>query len=171
MKETSALTAKVLAYKEVPDFDMNEVIDWALDMLNLGYDTPNLLITSSLSEIDNYFEKAHYFEKACQELGFAPLVGETGIISYSSFFIKKIALDEQVRTNLAEVYAFCQTKDYADSIYDFYLLYWAWDDFDYGDRYSNYWLAATPETVEHLVVEVAKNWLAKNIAVVDNIVP
>ena len=121
--KTSPLTPKVLAFQEVPDYDINEVIAWGLDILLLDYATPSLLILAGLSRDENYFEKVKYFKAACNELGLALKTGEAGIISYSSFFIEQIAKGRLVRANLATVYNFCQLKNYTESIYDFYLLY------------------------------------------------
>ncbi len=119
MKKTSQLTPKILAFSEVPDYDINEIIWWALDMLSLGYETPSLLILAGLSIINNYFEKVKYFEKTCYELGYKLKTDEAGIISYSNFFIKQIAQENQVKENISKLYSFCQIKDYAESIYDF----------------------------------------------------
>jgi hypothetical protein len=160
--EMSALTDKVLAFSEVQGYDMDEVVDWAIDMLALGYETPNLLMLSSFTKPVNYLEITRYLEKACQELRLEFRIGEAGILSYSSFFIKQLAQGKQVKTNLSEIYKFYQEKDYAECIYDFYLLYWAWDDFDYLDTYSAYWPTATPKNIENLVVNTAKTWLSMN---------
>lgn len=159
MDKISPLTAKVLAFSEVPDYDIDEAVSWAVEMLVLGYETPNLLILASLSKSDNYFEKVKYLRKACQEISLDFKTGEEGVISYNSFFIKEIFAGNQVRSNLFEIYKFCQAKNYANSILDFYLLYWAWDDFAYGESYSDYWADATPQNIESIVVQVAKDWL------------
>ena len=89
--------------------------------------------------------------------------GEEAIISYSSFYIQHLAAGNQVRANLAQVYKFCQAHDYADLLYDFYLLYWAWDDFDYNDT-TGYWPEATPQNIEHLLIQKAQDWLISNKA-------
>jgi len=162
--KTSPLTAKVLAHTEVPGYDMNEAIAWALDMLALGYDTPSLLTLAGLSNHEDYFEKSRYLDKTCQELGLALKVGEAGIISYCSFFVKEIAQNRQVRNNLRKINSFSREKDYThtDLLYEFCYLQWAWEDFDFGEEYSDYWFDATATNIEHLVIETAKVWLDRN---------
>lgn len=60
------------------------------------------------------------------------------------------------------IYAFCQSKDYEKQIFDFYLLHWAWSDFDYGEKYTHYWDNANKENIEKIVIEVAKKWVIEN---------
>jgi hypothetical protein len=36
----SDLTSKMLAYRYLKDFDIDQSIDWAVEMLSLGYETP-----------------------------------------------------------------------------------------------------------------------------------
>lgn len=160
MDKISPLTAKVLAFSEVPDYNIDEVVDWAVEMLVLGYETPSLVILAGLNKSDNHFEKVKYLRKTCQEIGLDFKIGEAGIISYNTFFIKEIIRGNQVKNNLFEIYKFCQAKNYTDSILDFYMLHWAWDDFAYGEDYSDYWADATPQNIESVVIQVAKDWLA-----------
>lgn len=52
-----------------------------------------------------------------------------------------------------------QTFDYEEPIFDFYLLYWAWGDLDYGQTYQDYVPEATKYNIEELVVKKAIKWL------------
>jgi hypothetical protein len=54
-------------------------------------------------------------------------------------------------------------RDYEDLVYDFYLLYWSWDDLDYTDNeYNHYWDGARIENIEQIVIAEAKKWIEKN---------
>lgn len=160
---TSELTYKVVAYQEIGQMNTNEYIDWAIEMIELGYDTPNLLMLASCDRPATYFEVEPYLKPAIKELGLKPLKGESGILSYSSFYIQKIADRENVRKNLYEIYNFCQTRDYEGVIYDFYLLYWAWDQIVYDDTNNNhYWEGVNKQNIEETVIQVAKRWIQKN---------
>ncbi len=160
MKEKiSILTKKVIAFSEIPDFNMDECIDWAIEMYSLGYDTPSLLKLASLDKPTNYFETVEYLKNALSELNLEIKTGEEGILSYSSYFIIQISQGIKVKENLRTVYLFCQEKDYEKLLYDFYLLYWAWSDLDYGNAHQDYWPNANKENIESVVKSVAYNWL------------
>jgi hypothetical protein len=164
LKTISALTYKVVALAEVPDYNMDECVDWALEMIVLEYNTPSLLIVASLSKPTNYFEAKDYLSKALLELNIKEKHGKEAVLSYASFFIRRLAEPANIRTNLKSVYAFCQSQNYESNIYDFYLLYWAWDDFDYDQEYSSYWEGATKDTIEAIVIDTAAKWMAENKA-------
>jgi len=55
MVPISPLTYKVVAYQSVSDYDMDECVDWAIEMIELGYDTENLIILAGLTKPVNYF--------------------------------------------------------------------------------------------------------------------
>jgi hypothetical protein len=162
MTKISDLTYKVVAFSEVPGFNSDECIDWALEMVFLGHEKPSLLILAGLSKPTNYFETIEYLKQALNELKLDILNGDKAILSYSSYYIKKISQCENIREHLDKVFRFRQSKDYEQLIYVFYLLYWAWDDLDYGNEYSPYWANANTENIQTIVVDTATKWLAEN---------
>jgi len=162
MPQLPDLTYQVVAYTEVPDFNTNICVDWAFEMIAAGYDTPSLLILAGLNKPTNYFQTIEYLNAALKELRLEVKTGDEGVVSYSSYFIKQMAKGEKVKENLKKVYKYCQSHDYESSIYDFYLLYWAWDDLDYGNEYQCYWEGANKDNIEAIVVKTAKDWLIVN---------
>lgn len=156
------MTYKVVAYPEIPDFDTDLCVDWAQEMVFLGYETPSLLMLAGLTTPTNYFQAIEYLNGALSELGLQNKKGDEAIISYSSYYIKRIAASEDVKENLHKVCKLCQAIQYHDAIYDFYLLYWAWGDLDYGNEVQFYWEGADKDNIEAIVVETAKKWLAQN---------
>ncbi len=64
------------------------------------------------------------------------------------------------------IYSFCLSKDYEKQIFDFYLLHWAWSDFDYGEKFTNYWDNADKENIEEIVIQVAKKWMTENQSII-----
>ena len=48
------------------------------------------------------------------------------------------------------------------NIFDFYLLYWAWGDLDYGSEYQSYWPDAVKENIESIVISTADKWVKEN---------
>lgn len=162
MKKISDLTYKVVAFPELQNFNTDECVDWALEMVFLGHDTQTLLMLAGLAKPTNHFQTVDYLKQALKELKLEILHGDKAILSYSSYYIKKISQSEDIKENLKKVYQFCQLRDYEQLIYDFYLLYWAWDDFSYGNEYSPYWKNANSGNIQSIVVDSATKWLAQN---------
>jgi hypothetical protein len=159
----SELTYKVVALSEIIQLDPKECVDWAVEMLELGHETPNLLMLAGFNKSTSYFEIKPYLESATEELGLKMRTGESGVISYAYYFIREITARKRIRQNLSELYEFCKQRDYEGIIYDFYLLYWAWDQIDYDDTNQNhYWEGTNKENIEDIVVKVANEWIVKN---------
>ena len=158
----SSSTYKIVAFSEVPNFNMDECVDWAVDMISLGHDTPSLLILAGLSKPTNYFETVEYLKAALDELHLKIKTDDDGVLSYSSYFIEQIAKGDNVKENLTAVYKYSQAREFEKLIYDFYLLYWAWDDLDYGNEIQEYWPDANKANVESIVIKTADKWVKEN---------
>jgi hypothetical protein len=161
----SDLTYIVVAHSEIQPFDTNICIDWAVEMMMLGYETPSLLMLSSFNKSQkyytSYFEIIDYLNHSISELGLDLKKDENGILSYASYYINKIARQEDIRENLCTVSEIYDINDFGKPIYDFRLLYWAWDQLDYDEVYNHYWEEATASNIEQIVLEVAQNWIKK----------
>jgi len=158
----SDLTYKVVAYSDLITVNGDDCVDWAVEMIQLGHDTYSLLILAGLTKPTNQFEVKDYLKRALSELGLDEKTGDDASLSYSSYYITKIVKGENVKRNLGIVYEFCQLRDYEKIIYDFYLLYWAWGDLDYGNDYQYYWPGADKNNMEQIVIETAKKWISEN---------
>lgn len=155
------LTYKIAAYKKIKNFNTDDCVDWALELIGNDIETPNLLILASLSKPTNHFETIPYLESALRELNIEPFQDENAIISYCYYYIKQIAELKNIKENLKLVCKFCIVNDYEKTVFDFYLLNWAWGDFDYGETYTDYWSTATKDNIESTVVTIAKDWITK----------
>jgi len=162
MKATSDLTIKILAFKELPDFNMDDSIDWALDMMRLGYETPSLLILAGLSKPTNVYEAESYLVSSLSELGIDIPNREEALYEYCKYFVTRLARAENIRDNLLRLYQVARDELDDKSLFDFYLLYWAWDDLDYSPDYQHYWNGATIDNIESIVIDTAKRWLQKH---------
>lgn len=155
------LTYKIASYKKIKNFSTDDCIDWALELISNGVETYNLLILASLSKPSNHFETILYLESALRELNIEPFQDENAIISYCYYYIKQIAESKNIKGNLKLVCQFCIDNDYEKTVFDFYLLNWAWGDFDYGETYTDYWSTATKDNIESTVATIAKDWITK----------
>jgi len=158
----SDLTYKVVAYSEIKNYNTDECVDWAIEMIALGHDTEHVLILAGLHKPTNYFETVNILKIAIGECGLEMKTGKEGIISYNCYFIKQIAKFINVKENLLKISESCIDNDYDRSIFDFYLLRWAWSDLDWGNLYTEYWPGANINNVEQIVVAFAGNWLSQN---------
>lgn len=166
--QMSDLTYKIVAYKVNPNFQTDECVDWAIDLLEKGIETEHILIIAALDKPTNYFETTQYVEKALQELKLTSLTGREGIISLATFYASEIAKSCNVRTNLKKLCDLCIDLDYNKLIFDFYLLYWAWSDLDFGNEIQEYWPDATKDNIESIAVNYARNWISENKNTVHN---
>jgi hypothetical protein len=158
----SDLTDKMVAYAAAgPGFDMDECVDWAIEQLQLGYETPHLLMLAGMSKPVHYFETAPYLAQALKELHLEEKMGEEAMISLCRYYIKKIAAAQDVLGNLKHLYSFYYQFDRDDLIHDFVYLYWAWTELEY-DSAQYYWPEATTANIAGLVVERAVLWLTEN---------
>jgi hypothetical protein len=161
-KPISELTYKIVAFPEIEQVDPNESIDWAIEMMELGYESPALYMLASFNKPVNHFEIISYIHKAVEELGLSTKNGDEAILSYASYYARQISRGEKVRENLGELYRFCQERNYENTVYDFYLLYWAWDQLDYEDSGNNhYWEGANRHSIEQIVITEASKWIEK----------
>jgi len=158
----SDLTSKMLAYQYLKEFNIDHAIDWALEMLLIGCETPSLLILAGIPKPTNFFEAEKYLLASLNELGIALPEKHDAIAGYCRTFIEKIAKSIHVKTNLEALYSTGLTFDHEKPIFDFYLLYWAWSDLDYGETYQDYVPEATKGNIEELVIKKAIGWLKNN---------
>lgn len=159
MKEINYLSAMLTSYSVIPNFNADLCVDWAIEMLEAGYDTPSLLILSSLSKPTNYFETIEILKSAFEELDLEFKTGEEALICFCSYFVNQIAKRQEVRVNLDKIYDIYNACNQPNSIYDFYLLSWAWSDLCSGYDAQDYWPNVSLDTIEEKVVEYCKNWL------------
>ncbi|KIO75085.1 hypothetical protein TH53_22865 [Pedobacter lusitanus] len=152
----------MLAYQHLKDFNIDHAVDWALEMLLKGYETPSLLILSGISKPTSFFEAEKYLLNSLKELGIAVPEKQEAIIGYCRNFIEKIAKSADVKTNLEALYSTGLAFDYEKPIFEFYLFYWAWCDLDYGESYQNYVPEATRDNIEELVTKKAIEWMKNN---------
>jgi hypothetical protein len=157
----SDLTYKIVAFQDINEIQSDEIIQWAIEMIELGYRSENLFMLASFEKKSNFYEIENYLKKTLIELNLTPKKDKEAYVSYSYYYVLKISENKNVKENLAELYKYCQKWNYEENIYDFYLLYWAWNDFDYFSH-SSYWYEATKENIQSLVIDKAKVWIEDN---------
>lgn len=153
------LTSRILAYKELHDFNIDQAVDWAFEMLCLGYETPSILILAGICKPTNFFETEKYLLGSLKELGIAVPEKHEAILGYCKYLIAQISRSISVKANLYELHKVANTLDDDNFVFDFYLFYWAWSDLDYGQVYQDYVPEATKDNIEELLINRAIEWL------------
>ena len=166
MERISELTYQILAYSELTEVNSNEAIDWASEMISLGYESPHLFMLASFTKPTNYFEVIDYVKKSVAELGFEMKEGRAALMSYATYYVIQISKETIIRSNLDILYRLYQQTDEEHSLHVFYLLSWAWDDLDYDPNYTHYWEGATRYNIAATVIKEAKKWLQGNKPVI-----
>ncbi|WP_341837238.1 hypothetical protein WJU16_05075 [Chitinophaga pollutisoli] len=157
----SDLTYKAIAMQGHPTFDANIAVDWAIAMLELGIETPNILILAGIHQPTSYYEVAPYLLPALRELHLPEKNGDSAIISYCIFSAKRIVKRDQIRLHLQELKQNYYRLDQPDFLLDFSLLEWAWQDIESG--YETYYFEnANADNIESLVVQAAQKWLEEH---------
>jgi len=164
MKKPIDLTYKVAAYEVIDDFNPDCCIDWATQMILNGFNSDSLFILSSLEKPANYFETINYLQDAFKSLELEFKNDLDGIFSYAYYLLNEIAKNNHIKENLDTLRNFCISKDYADEIFDFYLLSWAWHDINAGIDQQEYWPEANQQNIKNIVKLEANKWIKKHYA-------
>jgi len=159
----SDLTYKVVTYGYMDQLNSDDVINWAMEMLDLGFSTPSLYIIASIEKGSSLYEVQPYLEQALNELGLKRKTGREALISYCRYYVNEIADQEKVRENVKTLCDICIRDDYAPEIYDFYNLNFAWMDYEYDPDYpfNHYWEGATAKNIRRICIKEAEKWLEK----------
>ncbi len=153
-------TYKILAYASpYITFHFDEAVDWACEMLGYGYDTPHLLMLAAISKPTGSFECEYYLENAMKELNLKKVDDTVATIFAVWPEVNRIAKGERVRHYLTMVYQLYSSSQPDDYLFDFALLYWAWDELEeMGAQF--YWNAdLTLNNIEQEIIEYSKKWI------------
>ena len=154
-------TAEILAFKALNRNIYKKHFDWAVDMLMAGFDTDNLRILAGESEPLNQFYAQELVDKIFCELNLDYSNKDEIIKDYALFLIEKSLNGEiddfRVLNILKDI---CVELDYADYLYDFYLLFYAKEDFSYSE-YQCYWNKnnLTKENIDEFINIYFRNYL------------
>lgn len=92
-----------------------DYIDWAYEMLEQDYDTPQLRILAGLDRRSSIFEVEEYFEKSLKELNIEPLEPKAAVRAYACDIAQQI-IDGQFPESRSTMKALRQL--WLDSEYD-----------------------------------------------------
>ena len=119
-------TAEILVYK-VLNRDIDNIwCDWAIDMLETGFDTEHLRILAGVNQPYNQFELQDLTTKVLNELQLAFSDKEQTIKNYACYLIDKFLLGDLTQITVLNILKdICIEMGHEKLLYDFYLLYFA----------------------------------------------
>lgn len=120
------MTAEILFYKQRNSNINIQWINWAIEMLQAGYETENLIILAGEDIHCNPFEFTTLTNKIFEELHLNKInITDRVFIIYSTYLIKQAVQSpnkEKISEVLLKLEQLCVDTEYNSTLYDFYLL-------------------------------------------------
>ena len=161
------LTMKVLStYRILKAKAFNENvdepwIDWAIEMIEAGYESENLYMLAGETKPYNQFELHELTNKLFQDLRLDFSDKDEVIRNYVYYLISNsVEHPETYYKALRELREICLQLDYDSRYMDFYLLYFAKDDL-MVDEVQWYWEGANRENIDQIIRDKFKQWLSE----------
>lgn len=144
-------TYEILKMKALNEDIDRRWIDWALEMMEAGFESDDLYILAGIVPPYNQFELLELTSAVLQDLQLVFIDHEKVIRNYVYFLIKKAIGDpEKQFATLHELKEIYYALDIAKEYQDFMLLYYAKEDLnDSPDQW--YWRGATRENIDDII--------------------
>lgn len=151
-------TTEILAFKILNRNIGRAWVEWAVDMLMIGFDTEHLAILAGESEPFNQFQMQDLTDKILAELQLDYSDKDHIIKNYACYLINN-SLEGKISNfeALDILKDICIELDYEKYLYDFYLLYFAKDDLSCSEN-QWYWEDATRENIDKIIVDYFNAW-------------
>jgi hypothetical protein len=136
-------------------------IDWAIEMMEAGYQSGNLYILAGITKPYNQFELQELTSKVFHDLQLDYINKEAVLNNYIYFLLfNSVNNPETYLETLRELRDIYYQLGMDSRLTNFYLLYYAKNDLT-GDDVQWYWEGANRENIDNIVKEQFKNWLSK----------
>lgn len=152
-------TYKILKAKAFNENIDETWVDWALEMMEAGYQSDNLYMLAGKTKPFNQFELHELTKKVLEDLGFSYADKDT-VLKYYVYYLIANSVDnpETYYKTLRELKNICQDLDLDSAYMDFYLLYYAKDDLTV-DEVQWYWDGANRENIDKIIKERFRQWM------------
>ena len=158
MKKPVLSTFKILMQKSL-NADIDESwINWAMEMMEAGFENENLFILAGISKPFNQFELQDLTSKILNELNL-DFSNQKSVIENYVYYLISISIHktEVYLETLKELKNICIELNMEDKYMNFYLLYFAKDDL-VEQEYQHYWNDANRENIDQIITEYFMNW-------------
>lgn len=148
-------TAEILARRALEKACGGECVEWAITMLEQGYDSRSLRILASSDPPFNHFELAELRERALEDVG-APIESEHALTTFAADILRAgLAGERRLWEAVVHVKDLCIDADYARELYPFYLLAFAAEDLEH-EPVQWYWEGASRSNIDQIIREQAR---------------
>lgn len=155
-------TREILAYRRLGRTVDQRWIDWAIELLVRGHDTPTLRVMASERPPFHAFELWAITDKVVSELGLRPFSDKAA----AARALTGVRVSQMLRREvshadgLAELHQLHIEHDLTE-LSDFSMLRYALDDLQHGD-FSYYWPTADRMTIYGCIDDYCNEWLAQH---------
>ena len=157
-------TYEILACKVLNRSVDKHWVDWAVEMIEAGFDSENLIILAGENPPYNQFELKELTDKVLNDLYLDYSDRDRTIKNYVCHIVDK-ALSGQTDTFkvLEIIKDLCIEIGYERYLMDFYLLYFTKTDLLYDDC-QYHWTASSVDrsNIDQVILDYFKKWLADN---------
>lgn len=143
-------------------FDYNPTIDWAINMIQKGVETENMLILASFSKPVDREEIKPYVSGVLKDLKLDEKIGEYSIVSNCYYHVQQIIDEYDKRKNLSSLYSIHLENNYPEYTNPFYLLYHGWSDLE-TEGFNYYYDGANLNNIESVVKLESQKFISKYI--------
>lgn len=134
-------------------------IDWAIEMIENGWESNYLYMLAGMTLPFNQFELQQLTSDILHEFKLDYSDKDKVIKSYICLLVKNAVTDiDTCFRVLEEARAIYMTLNMESEYKDFYLLFWAYDDLRYSEQ-QYYWAGANRENIQSVVIEYFQKWI------------
>lgn len=137
-------------------------VDWAIEMIQAGYESDNLYILAGITRPYHQFELQRLTDKVLDDLNL-DYEDKLLMIRNYIYYIISTAINEPSKylSTLKDIKDICIALDMEQEYMDFYLLYFAKDDLNESEV-QWYWDGADRTNIDRIIEEVFENYLDRN---------
>jgi hypothetical protein len=138
-----------------------ECVDWAIGLVEQGYDSPSLRMLSGLSPPLNHFEVADLRERVLADLSPPELQLSDPVTEYvRELVVSAVAEERPMFRTFHQVAQLAIELGYPRELQAFYNLSFAWEDLQISEE-QWYWNGATRGNIDQIMREEAERFVAR----------
>jgi sulfur relay (sulfurtransferase) DsrC/TusE family protein len=162
--QTPFVASHLLTYKIIKAKAFNEDVDeswikWAVEMMQVGFESEHLCILAGVTKPYNQFELQPLANQVFKDLQLEHSDKETVFQNYIYYLISTSVVDPKTYVaTLPELTDFCIEGNMDSELFYFYLLYFANDELnDMGVQF--YWEGADMQNIDTIIKQQFQKWL------------
>ena len=136
-----------------------EGVDWAIEMIEAGFESENLYMLAGHSKPYNSFELGELTNCVLKDLGLDYSNHDSTTKNYVYYLIKE-SIDRPATylKTLSELCNICRELNYDERYMNFYFLYYAKDELKLFNV-QFYWDGADRNNIDKIIAEQFNNWI------------